>query len=93
MALSGCGDLVAFGIKPQAILADPSVVEKYKQYFEGVEILEYSQPYNVEEIMKYEPELIVYQMMIKKILMSFLRLPQLYRFIEKVLIFLNVQAI
>lgn len=64
VALSGCGDLAAFGIQPLAMLGDKAVVERYKDFFEGVELLEYTQPYNIEEILKYEPELIlVYQLM------------------------------
>lgn len=64
VALSGAGDLAAFGIKPLAVLADEAVLKEYPAFFEGVAVLEYSQPFNLEEILKYEPELIlVYQMM------------------------------
>lgn len=67
IALSGAGDLAAFGIHPLAVLSDPQNIEMYQDYFEGVKILEYSQPYNIEEILSYEPELIlVYQMMDEK---------------------------
>lgn len=64
VALSGAGDLAAFGIKPLAVLAEQAVLDSYPTFFEGVSVLEYSQPFNLEEILSYEPELIlVYQLM------------------------------
>lgn len=64
VALSGAGDLVAFGIRPLAVIADSSTMSSYPTFFENVETLNYTQPYNAEEIMTYHPELIlVYQLM------------------------------
>lgn len=64
VALSGAGDLVAFGIRPLAVIADSSTMSSYPTFFDGIETLNYTQPYNAEEIMSYEPELIlVYQLM------------------------------
>lgn len=64
VALSGAGDLAAFGIRPYAVIADRETTARYPDFFNGVETLNYTQPYNAEEIMSYEPDLIlVYQMM------------------------------
>lgn len=64
VALSGAGDLAAFGIRPNAAIVEQTVKDSYGSFFEGVEILENTQPFDEEEIMGYEPELIlVYQMM------------------------------
>ncbi|MCM1441875.1 MAG: ABC transporter substrate-binding protein, partial [Roseburia sp.] len=64
VALSGAGDLVAFGIKPLAVIADDTTMAAYPAFFEGVDSPNYTQPFNAEEIMSYGPELIlVYQMM------------------------------
>ena len=64
VALSGAGDLAAFGIRPSAVIVEENVKKSYPDFFDGVEILENTQPFNEEEIMRYEPELIlVYQMM------------------------------
>lgn len=64
VALSGAGDLVSFGIKPSATIIDEDIKNKYPDKFEGVETLRYTQPFNAEEIMSYDPELIlVYQLM------------------------------
>lgn len=64
VALSGAGDLVAFGIRPLAVIADDTTMASYPAFFDGVESLNYTQPFNAEEIMSYEPELIlVYQLM------------------------------
>lgn len=59
VAISGAGDLVAFGLRPSAVIADSSTVESYKTFFEGVKLLDYTQPFDTEEILSYEPELIL----------------------------------
>lgn len=64
VALSGAGDLAAFGIRPLAVMADQATMSAYPGFFDGVDTLSYTQPFNVEEIATYEPELIlVYQLM------------------------------
>lgn len=64
VALSGAGDLAAFGIRPSAVIVEETVKTKYSDFFEGVETVQNTQPFNEEEIMSYEPELIlVYQLM------------------------------
>lgn len=42
VAISGAGDLVAFGLRPSAVIADSSTVESYKTFFEGVKLLNYT---------------------------------------------------
>lgn len=60
VALSGAGDLIAFGIKPKAMINESD----YPGYFKGTAILENSQPFDKEEIRKYKPDLIfVYEKM------------------------------
>lgn len=60
VALSGAGDLIAFGIKPRAMMNE----REYPEYFSGTAVLENSQPFDKEEIRKYKPELIfVYEKM------------------------------
>ncbi len=59
VAISGAGDLAAFGLRPSAVIADSSTVESYKSFFEGVALLNYTQPFDAEEVMSYEPELIL----------------------------------
>lgn len=59
VAISGAGDLAAFGIRPSAVIAEESTVESYKSFFEGVKLLNYTQPFDAEEVMSYEPELIL----------------------------------
>ncbi len=59
VAISGAGDLAAFGIRPLAVIADESTVNSYKTFFEGVELLKYTQPFDAEEVLSYKPELIL----------------------------------
>lgn len=59
VAISGAGDLAAFGIRPLAVIADSTTVTSYKTFFDGVKLLEYTQPFDPEEILSYEPELIL----------------------------------
>ncbi len=64
LALSGAGDLAAFGIRPDAVIVEEKMKERYADFFDGVQILKNTQPFDEEEIMSYQPELIlVYQMM------------------------------
>ncbi len=64
VALSGAGDLAAFGIRPTAVIVEDKVKTDYADFFEGVETIQNTQPFDAEEIMSYEPELIlVYQLM------------------------------
>ena len=59
VAISGAGDLAAFGLRPSAVIADSSTVGSYKAFFEGVSLLNYTQPFDAEEVLSYEPELIL----------------------------------
>ncbi|MBS6474461.1 MAG: ABC transporter substrate-binding protein [Clostridiales bacterium] len=59
VAISGAGDLAAFGLRPSAVIADSTTVESYKTFFEGVKLLNYTQPFDAEEVLSYEPELIL----------------------------------
>ena len=60
LAMSGAGDLVAFGIKPKAMMYE----REYPEYFKGTAILENTQPFDKEEVRKYKPDLIfVYEKM------------------------------
>ena len=59
VALSGVGDLVAFGIRPLAAIADETIIKKYEDFFDGVKLLEDTMPFNEEEILNYAPELIL----------------------------------
>ncbi len=64
LALSGAGDLAAFGLRPNAVIVEEKMKNRYADFFDGVEILQNTQPFDEEEIMTYQPELIlVYQMM------------------------------
>lgn len=58
VAISGAGDLAAFGIRPKAIIGELELMARYPGFFDGVETLEYTQPFDAEEIMSYVPELI-----------------------------------
>lgn len=63
VALSGAGDLVAFGIRPLAV-SGSTTTSGYESFFKGVDLLDYNTPFNAEEILSYKPELIlVYQNM------------------------------
>lgn len=60
LAMSGAGDLAAFGIKPKAMMYE----RDYPGHFEGTAVLENTQPFDKEEVRKYKPELIlVYEKM------------------------------
>ena len=58
VSLSSSGDLVALGIKPLAC-EGYAITDGYEDYFYGVEKLNYSQPFNQEELMTYRPEVII----------------------------------
>lgn len=64
VALSGAGDLAAFGIHPTAVMDESGISERYPSLFPNVSVLENTQPFDAEEIASYAPELIlVYQNM------------------------------
>lgn len=67
VALSNVGDLLAFGIKPLAVIFDESVAAKYKDHFKDVKFLKENEPFSEEEILTYNPDVIfVYQRMEKE---------------------------
>lgn len=58
VAMSNIGDLVAFGIRPVAAMTQTEIKAAYPEFFEGVATLEYTQPFDAEEVLSYHPELI-----------------------------------
>ena len=58
VSLSSSGDLVALGIRPLAVEGF-AITDGYEDYFYGVEKLNYSQPFNQEELMTYKPDVII----------------------------------
>lgn len=58
VALSGCGDLLALGIKPVAAMHHYAE-GAFKEMSKDVKTLKTTTPYDIEEIMSYEPDLII----------------------------------
>lgn len=59
VTLSGAGDVVALGIRPYACESN-AITQGYEDFFtEEISLLKYSQPFNAEEIMMYQPDVIL----------------------------------
>ena len=58
VSLSSSGDLVALGIRPLAVEGF-AITDGYEDFYYGVEKLNYSQPFNQEELMTYKPDVII----------------------------------
>lgn len=58
VALTGAADLVALGVRPVASMNFYNEGE-FTEVFEGIAMLENTRPFDVEEIMTYEPDLIL----------------------------------
>lgn len=59
VAMSNEGDLVAMGIRPLAVMTPSDIQKAYPAFFEGIGTLQYTQPFDEEEVLSYHPELIL----------------------------------
>lgn len=58
VSLSSAGDLVSMGIRPLAVDGN-AYTTGYNKFFNGVELLKNTQPFDPEEVLSYKPELIL----------------------------------